>query len=584
MAHGNVLPPAVMGYRYFEQGVLTRQLLIFESAPSFSSASQGKGTALVELVDGRVFFFRTSLAVMRDDTEMIALINELHRLPIWIKDWKATADFVGYKICTTLEFIDRNPSRVESWNIPEWKQQAVSWLAVNQHRVTIQQINAITTEGVDELSRELSNKLAEFMEALGQNAYYLLGKHHCSWQASYNYFTPGNEQQRRYRRQADTAFPLVVQQMFADPKDESAASIIQAIDKGVPLVEHMARLFNCPKKCIRHLVGLRFEDIGIQWTGRRKELLMILGSMDVNRLPKNGHGWKAFGETIDLLSALTKMPTSSLSGRLLLGELSKLNWRYKIDSRIGLRERALAIERFAENFRQAIVATAWVNGTNCIASGAVQRLVIKAACSLGLPRLERLARKWMAEEIRLDSESIIQQPGGLPVILENPLEAGDMKIIQLTESRELVSEGARMGNCVADYTGRCASGSAYIFSVRDKDGASCVTVEYRLEQSPVGLPELNLIQQKSYKNSTPDTRYDEALNLLQRYTASPIVKRKLLNLVVYRKAWEKGGSDMAAKYMRSLEFIRFLKTEDVRRLDFEKLVAEAVRREEAAAA
>ncbi|MCR4297895.1 MAG: hypothetical protein NUV75_03945, partial [Gallionella sp.] len=358
MAHGNILPSAVIGYRYFEQGVLTRQLLIFESAPSFSSASQGKGTALVELVDGRVFFFRTSLAAMRDDTEMIAIINELHRLPIWIKDWKVAADFVGYKICTTLEFIDRNPSRVESWNIPEWKQQAVSWLAVNQHRVTIQQINAITKEGVDELSRELSHKLAEFMDALGQNAYYLMGKHHCSWQASYNYFTPGNEQQRRYRRQADTTFPLVVQQMFADPKDESAASIIQAIDKGVPLVEHMARLFNCPKKCIRHLVGLRFEDIGIQWTGRLRELLMILGSMDVNRLPKSGHEWKAFGETIDLLSALTKMPTSSLSGRLLLGELSKLNWRYKIDSRVGLRERALAIERFAENFRQAIVATA----------------------------------------------------------------------------------------------------------------------------------------------------------------------------------------------------------------------------------
>lgn len=41
---------------------------------------------------------------------------------------------------------------------------------------------------------------------------------------------------------------------------------------------------------------------------------------------------------------------------------------------------------------------------------------------------------------------------------------------------------------------------------------------------------------------------------------------------------------MAVKYIRSLEFIQFLKIEDGSRLNFEKLVAEAIRREEAAAA
>lgn len=574
------LPPAIIGYRCFAQGVLTRQLLIFESAPSFSNAFQGKGTALVELVDGRIFFFRTSLAVMRDDPAMSALINELHRLPIWIKDWKTAAGFVGYMIGITFEFIDKNPSKIESWSIPEWRQQAVSWLAINQPMITIQQVRVITSAGTDELSGELSIKLAEFVEALGQSAYYFLGEHHCSWQARYNYFTSGSEQQRRYRRQAGMTFPLFIQQLFACPKDDSTTSIIQAIDEGVPLVEYMAKLFNCPKKCVRHLVGFRFEDIGIQWIGRLKELLMILGSLDVNRLPKSEHEWNVFGETVDLLSAMTRIPTTSLSSRLLLGELSKLNWRRKIDSNVGFRERALAIERFAENFRQAIVTTAWVNGNNC---GSVQRLVIEAVCSLGLSRLERLARKWRAEEMRLDSESIIQQTNGFPMILANPLEVGDMKVIQLTKHTDLTSEGARMGNCVGNYAGSCASGSAYIFSVRDSDGASCVTVEFRLEQSPVGLPELNFIQQEGYKNSTPDSRYDEALSVLQRYTTSPMVRKKLLDLVVYRKVWEKGGSGMAVKYIRSLKFIQFLKIEDGSRLDFETLVAEAIRREDATA-
>lgn len=127
--------------------------------------------------------------------------------------------------------------------------------------------------------------------------------------------------------------------------------------------------------------------------------------------------------------------------------------------------------------------------------------------------------------MRLDSENIIQQTNGLPMILESPLEMGDMKVIQLTKYRDLTSKGARMGNCVSNYAGSCASGSAYIFSVRDSDGASCVTVEYRLEQSLAGLPELNLIQQKGYKNSTPDSRYDEALSVLHHYATSPMVRK-----------------------------------------------------------
>src|SRR3990167_5946425 len=150
------------------------------------------------------------------------------------------------------------------------------------------------------------------------------------------------------------------------------------------------------------------------------------------------------------------MPSTSLSGRMLLGELSKLNWRRKIDSNASLKERALAIERLSENFRQAIVATAWVDEKNCVTGITLQRLAIEAACSLGLARLEKLARKWLAEERRLDSENIIKQPNGFPVILESPLEMGTMKIIQLTEQEELVNEGERMSNCVAGYAGSCA--------------------------------------------------------------------------------------------------------------------------------
>ncbi len=222
-----------------------------------------------------------------------------------------------------------------------------------------------------------------------------------------------------------------------------------------------------------------------------------------------------------------------------------------------------------------------MNGKKCVNVAALQKLVIETACSLGLSRLERLARKWMTEEMRLDTENSIHQTNGLPVLLEHPLEVGDMQVIQLTKRTELVSEGIRMGNCIGHYAGTCASGSAYIFSVRDKDGASCVSVEYRLQQSATGLPELNLVQQKGSEDSTPHSCYEEALNVLQRYTTSSATKIKLLNLAIYQKAWKQGGSNMAVKYMRALEFIKFLKTADAGKLDFEGVVAKAIRGEDA---
>jgi len=84
---------------------------------------------------------------------------------------------------------------------------------------------------------------------------------------------------------------------------------------------------------------------------RLQELLVILSSLDVNKLPKSEHEWKVFDESIELLSSVTKMPTTSLSSRLLLGEASKSNWNCKINPLVIYQERALLIENFAVGIR-----------------------------------------------------------------------------------------------------------------------------------------------------------------------------------------------------------------------------------------
>lgn len=574
------LPPVWIDFQRPSTFESIRQLLVFENLPSLSARSQGKGMALMELADGRAFFFRTSMAAIKDEMEIVTLADELRKQPEWITDWDKSAGIVSYAIGAPFEFIDNDPSKLDSWNIEEWKKQAASWMAINRPDLTIQQMNSTISETWDGIRQTLSHRLNQFIGALDQFAWAIPDKYHCSWQSSYNFFSQKDEQRRKYRRQVDTTFPLVIQQIFSKPNANTTASIIQAIDEGVPLVDFLAKLFDCPKKCVRHLNGLRFEDIGERWGGRINELLRILSRLDVNRLPSSAQEWVVFGETLNLLLAMTKMPITALSNQLLIGEISRQSWRQKPDSSVIYQERAQAIERFSDHVRQAIVATAWMNGKDvCVTAGSAQRLALEVACSLGLSRLEMLARKWRAQERRLDSENLPQQMVGFPVILEEPLEVGDEKVIQLTDSAKLSEEGRRMSSCVGGYGSECADGRAYIFSVRSNTGESCVTVEYSLNRSDSGLPQLLLVQEKGRENSRPNPRYHAALKALKDHTLSPSVRMKLLDLTIQQRVSGYGGSDVAKKYLRHLTFTRFLENECPGRFDFDKFVNEVIVKE-----
>jgi hypothetical protein len=575
-----LISPAAIRYESFQQGEMARQIIIFESSHANSKVSQCKGTALVEMADNRVFFFRFSLGAMQDSQRIDLLLNKLVSLREWVIDWKKASEYVGYFIEAPLEFINKDPSIIENWNTQDWKQQAASWLAVNHPQMSIQQIRKFTAEISNQFSEDLISKIGLFFSRLDPYACVVAKDSPGSWQATYNFFTPVNEQQRLYRRQAEKIFPTVVQQILAYPEDDSSSSIRIAIDSGIPLIDYIAKLFSCSKASVRHLNGRRYEELGNRWLGRIKELLMVLSGLNINRLPKEPTQWKVLSETIDLLRTMTKMPTTSISSRMLLVELSKLYWKQNISTSVSYQERALTIERFTENISHSIVATGWTNGNGILAaSGVVQRLAAEVACSLGLTRLENLSRKWRLAELHHEIEMLPKNKRDFPIMLDTPLEVGGMKVLQLTNPMQLAEEGVRMGNCVATYSAQCATGNAYIFSIRDASEESCATIEYRLSRSATGLPEFILIQKKGFQNESPDVKCDEALHALHRYTKSPDSRHKMLTLVVYQKASEFGGADMANKYLRSLTFMKFLEKEAAGRINFEQLVAKAIEQE-----
>jgi len=574
------ISPTVIHYETFQQGESARQLIIFDSNHAYSKVSQCKGTALVEMADNRVFFFRYALGAMQDRLRINHLLNELAKIQEWVFDWKMASERVSYFIGARLEFINNNPSLIENWNTHEWNQQAASWLAVNQPQLSIQQIRKTTTETSVQFNEELTSKIGLFFGRLDSYAGALAKDLSGSWQAAYNYFTSINEQQRLYRRQAEKTFPTIVQQILAFPNDDNNSSIRMAIDSGLPLVDYLAKLFCCSKASIRHLNSRNYDEIGTRWLGRIKELLMVLSGIDVNRLPKNQSEWKMMGETIDLLRAMTKMPTTSVSSRMLLVELSKMYWKQNISTSVSYQERALTIERFTDNIRHSIVATAWKEGNEKLAaSGMVQRVSAEAACSLGLKRLEDLSRKWRVAELHYEIDMLPKNKRDFPIFLNAPLEIGDMTVLQLTNHYQLVDEGTRMGNCVATYSAECATGRAYIFSIRNSSGKSCATVEYKLTRSLTGLPEFILIQKKGYQNSIPDVKCYAALDVLHRYTKSPDSKHKMLILVHYQKATEFRGGDMANIYLRALAFMKFLEKEAAGRINFEQIVAKVIKQE-----
>jgi len=565
-------------------GELARRSLVFESNPPTNHSSRGSGVALVQLDDERVFFFKAGLEVFKSEKQFSILLEELHKLPNWVANWQVTADLIGYEIGTAIEFIDSDPTQLENWGVSSWRKQAASLLAVGGAMVSIAEIRTITSDLATVLEEELKTLLVEFSRGLDPYSNDLSIKLNCSWQTKYNFFNPAIEQQRLYRRQALQTFPLFIQQILDPSRDMSASLLIDAIDTGIPLVSFLAERYGCPQKCVRHLNGLHFQDIGIQWLGRLRELLIILGSIDLNRLPKGQSEWGIFTETVNLLTMLTYMPITSLSSRLLLGELSKLKWKRKLHPALSFQERALAIERFSEQVRLSIVATAWVNGTNDANTEAnAQIIASRAACSLGLSRLEPLSRKWRAEELLLESKRMQQIVDMFPIVFEGDLKVGDLRIIQILSGAELIAEGKHMNNCVGGYTGECSNGRAFIFSVRDSVGRPNVTIEYSLQLSK-GMPELILVQQKGKGNSVPDGRFSYALNYLDQYLSSPAIRRKLLQLMNHQKIARKAGADLAGKYIRSLEFVEFLKTESVGKFDFAELLSDLVNKEQASLA
>jgi PcfJ-like protein len=489
---------------------------------------------------------------------------------------------VGFAIGAPMEFIDKNPELLESWSIHEWRAQAASWLALNQRQLSIQQIKSATSAALEFITCDLSAKMGCFMSRLDQYACGFARHAPSSWLSSYNYMAPKAEQQCLYRQQAVSIFPMVIQQIFACPKEESTLSIRMVIDRGLPLVDHIMKLFKCSRASVRHLNTFGGEYNGTRWQGRLKELLLILSSLDVNKLPKSAHEWNVFDESIDLLFTATKMPITSISSRLLLGELSKSNWNYKINPFALYKESALLIESFAVSIRHAIVATGWINANEISVSGwGTHHVAVEAACSLGLLRLVKLARKWRSVGLELDSESLHNINCEFPVLMENTMYVGEMNIVQMKNKKQLVEEGDRMQNCVASYVAQCACGQSYIFSVRDKNGKSCATVEYGLTRPMIGLPEFVLVQKNGFQNSSPGSDCYEALRALNIFSESPDVKRKILPLLVYQKASEKLGENLASIYMRSLDFIKFLDKEAAGRFDFDQLVADTLREEEA---
>jgi hypothetical protein len=470
---------------------------------------------------------------------------------------------------------------MESWGVNEWRLQAVSALAINQPSMGIQKISSITTLEAVEIADILQEQITIFTNGLLQDSVKMANQFNTSWHGTYNYFTPASHQHQLYRRQAFDCYPYVTEHLLFSIKDPNAESIRNAIDNGNPLNQHVSALMNCTKYSIRHLNGRKTEEIGRRWLGRLKELLMILSSLDVNRLPKNVLEWNTFCETIDLLTSMTKMPTTSLSSRLMLDELSTMKWNRRIDNFSSYQERALLIDRFAENLRYAIVATGWTLGKEIGSSGGVvQLLSVQAACSLGLSRLEKLTRLWRSEEMKLDMSSPPSKvQGTFPILLDNPIEFNGLKIVQLCNSAQLKQEGQYMQNCVGDYYSMCLAAKSHIFSVRNLAGESCVTIEYALTKTSTGLPQLKLIQQKGIDNSSPSQEFHEPLKILQRFIDSKETRKRMFDLLIYQKGMNMGGDAVAQKYLRSMDFINFLNREASGRIDISKLAAEAIDKE-----
>lgn len=369
------------------------------------------------------------------------------------------------------------------------------------------------------IEQDWSEDLVRFVDMLDPEAVALARSAGGLLPDHYNFLVAEDAIISRNRRQASECFPLLLPNLAAN---SSYARIRGVVDRGEPLVDHLAGFYGVAKSTVKSLVELPLSFVSIDWHSRVGEFLRLLGDIAPEFRPGSFDEWRRFFETVEFIVRISRMPASTIHNRLWLRACSRTRFRLPDGDFPDVEVVARVIDDFLSGLRDALQWETEDSLGQSVSELVFQRLINHASVSLGgLDKMQRLGRKY--GEVLRHEEQLFQRHDRdliLGIRWHSPLPEGlvcyQITIVPLCTPDELIQEAQSMKSCVGGYSGRCLRGESQIWSLRQEDGRPVSTLETVIEWKNDRLVP-KIVQHRGLSNAWTERKCDMAASQLIRH-------------------------------------------------------------------
>lgn len=396
------------------------------------------------------------------------------------------------------------------------------------------------------LRADLNSGVGQFIGNLNKEVVQTISEIGCNFTPTiYNFLAGGPEQESLNRLQAARVFPVLVPALATG---DGLREVHEAIRARKPLIDAVANALNVPKSVVRCLRGLDVATSGQVWSDQPHALFRLLATLPPDFRPKDAEAWMSFNTAVQAISQASGMPPLCTRNRLWLYACASR--KYKVEDLGATLESAA---RDIDEFTSALVAV--INfelrreprHKSLYAINAITEFINTQNDIL---KVARLAKRYEAAYLKESADFANTEEKALlsgvcwKSVLDAPFVTTLRTIHQLVTAEELMVEGADMGHCVGSYAIHCLSGDAVIFSVRDRDGRRCSTMQITISQDKKGDVKASFAQHKGKSNAEPSRECKIATLSLLRHLSQDM--KSLSAFLAWRKSIAGMGKDSRA--------------------------------------
>ncbi len=358
--------------------------------------------------------------------------------------------------------------------------------------------------------------------------------------ALYNYLV--REPGRAWRMQFAHTFPLFLRAAATGDASSAGATLRQAVDAGVPLVNHLARVWAVRPGAVRCLIGRSPLLVGARWEADPRTLVRLLDQLRPEDRPGEDPGtWARLGKGVDIAERIFRCPiTASFLAMAWLRSAARNRFLAIETTRRGRglsAEAMAAIDSLRGHLIDALARMAAGDARGATGEPRVAAATVadRRLAGMNPGRLASAAIAFAREHARLTSE---YEQAKADFERESRLRAGDaywplmpddfsasdgaLRVVALTSREALMQQGTRMALCIrgggelAATAAACAQARAFLVAVVEVSSGSTQSVaEFRVRQPfRGGRYELDLVQHKGFGNRAPSPACVKAVHEL----------------------------------------------------------------------